>query len=142
VVRLLGSLGRVAQARLRDAGRRATVRAVLAASCVLAGLIAFGFALGAATVALAHEIGTVRALLAMAAGAFLLMLILIGVLSWQAKRDRQQAAIRAELDSRLMRAAAISMVPTRLPSRPVLGLGLVALGAVLVLLRRDGDRKD
>jgi MYXO-CTERM domain-containing protein len=31
------------------------------------------------------------------------------------------------------------MVPGRMPSRPVLGLGLVALGAILVLLRRRGD---
>lgn len=137
---MLGSLGRVAQARLRDAGRRARARAVVAVCCGLAGLIALVFGLTAITVALAHRIGPLWALVVMAGAALAVMLILLGVLSWQARRDRAQAAMRAELDSRLMRAAALSMVPSRLPSRPVLGLGLVTLGALLVYFR--GGRGD
>jgi hypothetical protein len=33
------------------------------------------------------------------------------------------------------------MIPTRVPSRPVLGLALVAVGALLVMIRRGGDQK-
>jgi heme/copper-type cytochrome/quinol oxidase subunit 2 len=139
MVRLLSSVGRVAEARLRDAGRRIGMRAVLAAAAALAGLIAAGFAIGAATVALAARLGTIEALLVMAGVALVVMIALLIVISAQARRDREQAALRAELDSRLLRAAAVSMIPTRVPSRPVLGLALVAVGALLVMIRRGGD---
>lgn len=143
MVRLLASVGRIAEARLRDAGRRAGLRASLAVAAAVAGLVAAGFAIGAATVALAARIGTIEALLVMAGAALLIMIALLIVRSAQARRDREQAALRAELDSRLMRTAALSMIPTRAPSRPVVGLALVALGALLVLIRRgdDDDRK-
>jgi heme/copper-type cytochrome/quinol oxidase subunit 2 len=141
MVRLLSSVGRVAEARLRDAGRRIGMRAVLAAAAALAGLIAAGFAIGAATVALAARLGTIEALLVMAGVALVVMIALLIVISAQARRDREQAALRAELDSRLLRAAAVSMIPTRVPSRPVLGLALVAVGALLVMIRRGGDEK-
>jgi heme/copper-type cytochrome/quinol oxidase subunit 2 len=137
VVRLLVSLGRVAEARLRDAGRRAGLRAGLAIAAALAGLVAAGFAIGAATVALAGRLGTVEALLVMAAIWLVVMVALLVALSAQKRRDREQAALRAELDSRLVRAAAVSMIPTRTPSRGVIGLALVAIGALLVLKRRD-----
>jgi hypothetical protein len=139
MIGLLASLGRLGQARLRDAGRRVRVRVALVAGAAITGFMAGGFVLVAITVALAERLGAVTALMVMAGAAFVVMLAFIIALSAQARRDREQAALRAELDSRLLRAAAISMVPGRMPSRPVLGLGLVALGALLVLLRRRGD---
>ena len=41
----------------------------------------------------------------------------------------------------LARAALLSVAPTRLrrPSRGMVGAGLVALGALIILLRRDGE---
>jgi hypothetical protein len=139
MMRLLSSVGRVAEARLRDAGRRIGIRAVLIAAAALAGLMAAGFVIGAATVALAARLGTIEALLVMAGVALVIMIALLIVISAQARRDREQAALRAELDSRLLRAAAVSMIPTRVPSRPVLGLALVAVGALLVMIRRGDD---
>jgi hypothetical protein len=141
MMRLLSSVGRVAEARLRDAGRRIGMRAILTAAAGLAGLVAAGFAIGAATVALAARLGTIEALLLMAGVALVVMIALLIVLSAQARRDREQAALRSELDSRLLRAAAVSMIPTRAPSRPVVGLALVAVGALLVMIRRGGDGK-
>jgi len=139
VIRLLSSVGRVAEARLKDAGRRIGMRVVLTAAAALAGLVAAGFAIGAVTVALAARLGTIEALLVMAGVALVVMIALLIVISAQARRDREQAALRAELDSRLIRAAAVSMIPTRAPSRPVLGLALVAVGALLVMIRRRDD---
>jgi len=136
-MRLLSQVSHIAQARVEDAGRRIGMRAALTAASVLAGLVAAGFALGAATVALAARLGTIEALLVMAGAALVIMVALLIALSVQKRRDREQAALRSELDSRLIRAAALSMVPTRAPSRGVLGLGLVALGALMVLKRRD-----
>ena len=140
MIGVLGSLSRVARSRLRDAGRRVQFRAALTGGAVLFGLIAFVFALMAATVAIAIEIGLLYALLVMMGGAAVISLALVIILKAQARRDRRTAAVRAELDSRLLKAAAISMVPgISAPSRPALGLGLVALGALLVLVRRGGN---
>ncbi len=135
MIGVFGSLGRLAQARLRDAGRRAQVRAALAGGAVLFGMTALGFGLLAGTVALAEEIGLLRALLVMAGTSLVIMAALLLALKLQARRDRRMAAIRADMDSRLLKAAAVSMVPSAAPSRPVIGLGLVALGALLVLVR-------
>ena len=142
MIGVFASLGRVAKARVRDVGRRAQLRAALAGGALLFGLIALGFALLAATVALAEELGLLNALLVMAGGAFVIAIILIVVMKAQARRDRRMAAARAEMDSRLLKAAAVSMVPGMAPSRPVLGLGLLALGALMVLGRRGGGRDD
>ena len=138
-MRLFATLSHVAQARLRHAGRRAALRGGLIGGGVLAALVCIGFALAAATVALAARVGTIEALAIMAAGALAVVLIFLGVLGLEARRHRRLRARRADLDRELVRAAAISMVPNRAPSRPVVGLGLVALGALLVLARR-GDR--
>jgi len=127
---------------MRHAGRRLGVRAALISACVLAGLIMLAFLLGAATVALTERYGLLQALGIMAGAAFLLLLLLLGILAIEARRERRIAARRAALDSRLLRSAAISAaVPqvARLPSRAGLGLGLVALGALLVLARRGDD---
>jgi uncharacterized membrane protein YhaH (DUF805 family) len=139
VARLFATVTRIAEARIRRIGRRAGLRAALIAGCILAALLCLGFALAAATAALADRFGLIEALGIMATGALVLLLLLLSVLALEARRHRRDAAKRAALDSQLYRAAALSMVPSRAPSRPVFGLALVALGAVLVLARRRGD---
>jgi hypothetical protein len=137
VARLLATLQNVAEARLRYAGRRALVRASLIGGCVLGALLCLGFALAAITVALADAVGIMAALAIMAIAALVLILILLTALSIEARRHRARAARRSQLDREFYRTAALSMMPSRAPSRPVIGLGLVALGALLVLARRD-----
>jgi len=139
VARLFATVSRVAQARIRHIGQRASLRAALYAGCVVAALLCVGFALAAATAALADRVGIINALAIMAGGALVILLILLAVLAIEARRHRRLAASRAQLDRELYRAAALSMVPSHAPSRPTLGLGLVALGALLVLLRRKDD---
>jgi len=139
VPRLFATVTRVAEARVRNIGRRAALRASLIGGCLLAVLIFVGFGLAAAIVALADRVGTTNALAIMAGGALVLVLIMLAVLSWEERRHRRLAAQRASLDRQLYRAAALSLLPERAPSRPTLGLGLVALGALLVLARRDRD---
>jgi hypothetical protein len=74
--------------------------------------------------------------------ALLVALGLMLALSIEAQRERRIAARRASLDRELLRTAAFSAaVPraARLPGRAGVGLGLVALGALLVLARRRED---
>ncbi len=137
-MRLFSTVTRVAEARVRHAGRRLGLRAALAGGAVFCALLCIGFALAAATVALALRVGLIEALAIMAGGALVLVLIFVGALAWEARRHRRLAARRAALDRQLFQAAALSAIPTRAPSRPIIGLGLVAIGALLVLFRR-GD---
>jgi MFS family permease len=139
VARLFATISRVAEARVRQIGRRAGLRAALIASCVLAALLCLGFLLAAVTAALADRYGLIQALAIMAVAALVLLLLLLAVLALEARGHRRRAAQRAALDRRLYQAAAMSMVPGRAPSRPVLGLGLVVLGSLLVLMRRRGE---
>ncbi len=139
VTRLFARVSRVAKTRIRNIGRRAVARAALIGGCVLAALLVVVFALMAATVALADRFGTINALAIMAGGALLLLLILMGILALEERRHRRLAAQRAAVDRQIYQAAALSFMGGRKPSRPVIGLGLVALGALLVLLRRGDD---
>jgi hypothetical protein len=75
----------------------------------------------------------------MAAAALVLLLALLGALAWEARRHRRLAVRRAALDRELAQAAALSLVGGARPSRGAIGVGLVALGALMVLLRRDRD---
>jgi hypothetical protein len=138
-VALFASLARVAEARVRRVSRRMGLRLTLIAGCVLAGVVFLIFALAALTVALTREIGLLAALLVVAAGALVLVGILLAALALEARRHRRTLARQRTLDRQLLQAAALSAVPSRMPSRPVAGLALVALGALLVLMRRDGD---
>lgn len=142
MARLFATVARVAETRVRNIGRRAALRATLVGACVMAALLCLGFALAAGTVALADRVGTIEALAIMAGAALALVLILLLVLRVEARRHRRSAALRASLDRQLYRAAALSAVPSRAPSRPALGIGLVALGAFLVLARRSRDGDD
>jgi hypothetical protein len=138
-VPLFASLTRIAEARLHRAGRRFGVRLALMAGLAAAALLFLGFALAALTVALAERHGVLNALLIMAAAGLGLVLILLLALSIEARRHRRVAARQQPLDRQFARAAALSAMPARLPSRTATGLGLVALGAFLVLARRDRD---
>jgi uncharacterized iron-regulated membrane protein len=139
VARLFAAVTRIAEARIRNLGRRTALRASLIGGCVLAALLCLVFALSAITVALADEVGTAAALAIMAVGALLLLLVLVGALAWEKRRHQRHAAQRAALDRQLAQAAALSMMGGVRPSRSTLGLGLVALGALMVLLRRNRD---
>ena len=83
VARLFATVSRVAEARVRNIGRRAALRAALIGGCVLAALLCLGFALIAATVALADRFGTINALAIMAGGALVVLLILLAALAWE-----------------------------------------------------------
>jgi MYXO-CTERM domain-containing protein len=139
MARLFATVARVAEARINNLGRRAALRGSLMACAVLAALFCLGFVLMAATVALAERVGLINALWIMAVGALVLALAFLVALRIEARNHRRTAARRAELDRQLFQAAALSMIPTHAPSRPVLGLGLVAVGALLVLMRRRKD---
>jgi hypothetical protein len=143
VARPFATLFSVAEARLRHAGQRLGVMAGLVAACALALVMFLCFALAAATVALVDAVGLLPALLIMAGVALLLLLVLLAVLAAERRRERRIAARRATLDRDLLRAAAFSAAPRamRLPGRTGVGLGLVALGALLVLMRR-GEEAD
>jgi hypothetical protein len=116
------------------------VRLALLAGCAAALMLAGGFGLAAVTVALAEEYGVLNALLLMAAAGLVLLLVLLFVFRMEERRHRRIAMRQETLDRQFVRAAAMSAaVPGRLPSRTVTGLGLVALGAFLVLMRRERD---
>lgn len=140
-----GTVAAIIETRLRETGRRFSLRAALLAVCVLSLLVCLGFGLAAATVALSARIGLLEALGVMAGGALAVALIVLGVLAIEARQARRRAALRPPLESELMRSVAFTAaaVPgvARLPSRNVLGLGLVAVGAALVLLRRRPARQ-
>ena len=141
MARLFASLAGIVEARVRRLARRARLRAVLIGLCVLLGLLAIGFGLAAATAALAAELGLVPALLVMAGLALVGVLILLLLLAAEARKARRLAARRAGLDRQFARAALLSAAPSRLgrPSRGVVGLVLVAVGALLVLRGRGDD---
>lgn len=132
-------LSQVVEARLRYLGRRTAVRAGLITGCGAAALAFLVFLLAALATALAERYGTIAALAMMAGLALLVVLALLLALAIEARRHRRRATLRAAADRRLYQTAALSMVPHARPSRSTVGLGLVALGALLVLARRHGD---
>ena len=136
------SLTRLVEARVHRASRRLGLRLALIALCVLVGLIVLGFGLTAATVALAQRYGLLPALGIMAGGGIVILLALLLALAEEKRRHRRVAARQQMLDRQLFHAAAESMVPQRMPSRPVAGLALVAIGSLLVLMRRGGRDGD
>lgn len=137
---LFATATRIAQLRLQSISRRAALRGGLIAGCVLTALICLGFGLAAATAALAKAYGLPWALSVMAGSALVVLLLLVLALSIEGRRHRRLAARRAGLDRQLLQAAAVGMVPRRIPSRGVAGVALVAAGALLIFAR--GSRRD
>jgi hypothetical protein len=138
VPRLLTTVSHVAQARLHQISRRAASRGKLMAGAAVAGLVVCIYALIAVTVAFSHQYGTIGALLIVGGIALLVLLGFLLALGLEAQRHRRLAPKRAALDQQIYRAAALSLIPNRAPPRPVVGFGLVALGAALVFWRRRG----
>lgn len=136
---LFGQITRLAEARVKQAGRRLGFRAALAAAAALAFVVFLLFGLAALAVWMAHHMRLETALLLIAAGALLVVLGILVALSLEARRHRRLAAKRESFDRQLARVAALAAMPRRLPSRPVAGLALVAAGALLVLLGKRGD---
>jgi hypothetical protein len=137
---LVASLAGVAEARAKRAARRVGRRIAMLAAAALLALTAAGFGLAAGTLALAREIGTVPALLVVAGGALLVCLILLLVVAADGRKEARLAAQRPPIDrefaSAAFRSAALTGVRAR-PSRGLVGLALVAIGALLVLRGRD-----
>ena len=136
---VFGQITRLAEARLRQTGRRLGFRFALAAVATLALVVALFFALAGLAVWMAHYMRLENALLLIAAVAFLIVLGILVALSLEARKHRRLAAQREAFDRQLVRTAALAAMPTRMPSRSVTGLGLVAAGALLVLLGRRRD---
>lgn len=134
--RLLATVTQVAQTRLNQISRRAALRGELMFGAAVAGIIALVYALIAGTIALSYRYGTLTALGIVGGVSFVVMLGFLLALWIEGRRHRRLAARRAALDAQLYRAAALSLVPDKAPSRSVVGFGMVALGAALVLLRR------
>lgn len=138
-----GTVAAILETRLRETGRRFGLRAALLSGCVLALLVCLGFGLAAGTVALSARIGLLPALGVMAGCALAVALVILAVLAVEARQAKRRAALRPSLESELVRSvaftAAANPAARRLPSRYVVGLGLVAVGATLVLLRRRSE---
>jgi hypothetical protein len=134
-----GQITRLAEARVRQTGRRLGFRAALAAVAALAFVVFLFFGLAALAVWLSRFMSLPEALLVIAGVALLVVLGVFLALALEARRHRRLAARREAFDRQLVRAAALAAMPSRLPSRPVAGLGLVAAGALLVLLGRKRD---
>ena len=139
---LFGQITRFAEARLRQTGRRLGFRVVLAAVAALAFVVFLFFALVALTLWMARSIGLQDALLVVAGAALLIVVGILVALALESRKHRRLAAQREAFDRQLIRAATLAAMPSRMPSRPVAGLGLVALGALLVLAGRRRDNRD
>lgn len=136
---LFGQITRLAEARVKRTGRRLGFRVTLAAIAGLAFVVFLFFGLAGLAVWMTHYMSLQDALLVIAGGALLIVIGILVALSLEARRHRQRAAQRGALDQELVRAAALTAMPSRMPSRSVTGLGLVAVGALLVLLGKKRE---
>jgi hypothetical protein len=125
--------------RLRDRGSR---KALFFGGIALLGLLGFGFGLTALTVALARWLGLLGALLVMMGVCVIGLLILLILMRTVEARDREFYARSAERNRRLYQMASLAILPSLLrPGRArlagrALGLGLMAVGALLLFARR------
>jgi hypothetical protein len=136
----VSTLTSIVQARVRHVGQRLGTRVALFGCLAVLGVIFLVFALTAGTVALSDRYGLLHALMFMAGGALVLFLIVLVIMAVEEQRERRIAFRRLQLDNRMVRAAAMqAALPqvARLPGRVTVGLGLVAVGALLVLARRS-----
>lgn len=136
---IFGQITRLAEARLKQAGRRVGFRATLVAVGALAFIVFLFFGLAGLAVWMTRSMSLQDALLIIAGGALFVMLVVVLALSLEARKHRRLAVQREAFDRQLVRTAALAAIPDRMPSRAVTGLGLVAAGALLVIL---GKRRD
>lgn len=134
-----GQITRLAEARVRRTGRRLGFRAGLATVAAVAFLIFLFFGLAGVALWMTHYMRLQDALFVIAGVALVVILAVYVALAIEARRHRRLAARREAFDRQLVRAAALAAMPTRMPSRSVTGLGLVAVGALLVLLGKKRD---
>ena len=131
---VFGQITRLVEGRLKQTGRRLGLRVVLAAVASLAFVISLLFGLAALAVWMVRYMPLHEALLIIAGGALLVVVAILIALSLEARKHRRHAAQREAFDRQLVRVATVAAMPTRMPSRSVAGLGLVAVGALMVLL--------
>lgn len=136
---IFGQITRLAEARVRQTGRRLGFRATLLAVAAVAFVVFLFFGLAGLALWMAHYMRLQDALLVIAGVALLIVVGVYVALALEARKHRRLAAQREAFDRQLVRAATLAAMPSRLPSRSVTGLGLVAAGALLVLL---GKRRD
>ena len=119
-------------------------KAAFGAVAAVCGLMALIFGLVALTLGLADWLGTIPALLILCAISLAGAGIALALLASEARKARLIAARRAPLDRELARAALLSAAPlgVRRVPRGVFGLGLVVLGALLVVTRKAGRDRD
>lgn len=131
---VFGQITRLVEGRLKQTGRRLGLRVVLAAVASLAFVISLLFGLAALAVWMVRYMPLHEALLIIAGCALLVVVAILIALSLEARKYRRHAAKREAFDRQLVRVATVAAMPTRMPSRSVAGLGLVAVGALMVLL--------
>lgn len=136
---LFGHITRLAEARVKQTGRRLGFRVALAVVAGLAFVVFLFFALAGLAVWMTHFMRLQDALLVIAGGALLIVVAILVALALESRKHRRLAARREAFDRQLVRAATLAAMPSRMPSRSVTGLGLVAAGALLVLLGRKKD---
>lgn len=136
---IFGQITRLAEARVRQTGRRLGFRVALAAVAGLAFAVFLFFGLAALAVWMTHFMRLQDALAIIAGGALLLVLVILVALAIEARRHERRAAQREAFDRQLVRAATLAAMPSKMPSRSVTGLGLVAVGALLVLLGKKRE---
>ena len=133
---LFGEITRLAEVRVKQTGRRLGFRVALAAVAGLAFVVLLFFGLAGLAVSMSHGMRLQDALLVIAAGALVIVVGILLALSLESRKHRRLAAQREAFDRKLVRAATLAAMPSRMPSRSATGLGLVAAGALLVLLGR------
>ena len=134
-----GQIARLAEARVKRTGQRLGFRAGLAAIAAVAFLVFLFFGLAGLAVWMTRTMPLHQALLVIAGGGLLVVIAAYVALAIEARRHRRLAAKQEAFDRQLVRAAALAAMPSRMPSRSVTGLGLVAVGALLVLLGKKRD---
>jgi hypothetical protein len=142
----LAPLAGLATADLRRLRDRSARKAAFLAGIGLFALLAFGFGLGALTVALARWLGLLGALLLMMGACIVGLLILLILMRLNDTREREIDARYADRHRRLYQMASLAVLPSllrpgraRLAGRAV-GLGLMGAGALLLFARRPRRR--
>jgi hypothetical protein len=131
----------VGTARVRRISRNAKAQGIAVAFLALFAVIALGFVLTTATVALAGWLGLLEALAVMSGLALLACLAMVLVIRAQARRRERQKAMEGMQDRRLLQTAALTLLP-QLRGAGLMSLGVLAVGAFLLSRRTSEDPED